>query len=337
MVDFWICVNKAADEHVLLMSAGKEHKMQKLKSGLQLCVFVNLLLIFSAICYSQESSDTTTADGHLYLGQKPPGSKPEIFAPGVISGGFRFHGFPAFSPDGKEIWLSVIPPQIMLMKYENGKWSEPQPASFSDGHNITSANFSPDGQRMYYQSLRPGGLGSVDIWFVERSGSEWSEPKNLGAPVNSSKLEGQPSFTKDGTIYFCGELKGTVFDRGIYRSRYVNGKYQNPQLLPEQINTKYLDIYPFIAPDESYLLFCSTRFSLEERNRRIFISFRSKDDSWSEPINLNKKMNFDMQSAFPCISPDGKYLFFTGDGEIYWMDVKIIEELKKEVIGESND
>jgi hypothetical protein len=85
MVDFWICVNKAADECMLLMSAGKEHKMRKLKSGLQLWVFVNLVLIFSAICYSQESPDKTTADGHWYLGQKPPELKPEIFLPRVLS------------------------------------------------------------------------------------------------------------------------------------------------------------------------------------------------------------------------------------------------------------
>ncbi len=311
--------------------------MQKLKSGLQLCLFLILILIFPTICFSQENAEESSVSEHWYLGQKPPGLKPEVFAPGIISGKFKFHGFPTFSPDGKEICFSVIPPQIMFMKYENGTWSEPEPAPFSDGHNITSANFSPDGRRLYYQSLRPGGRGSVDIWYVERSGSGWGEPKNLGAPVNSPKLEGQPSFTKDGTIYFCGELRGAVFDRGIYRSRYVNGKYQKPELLPEHINTKYLDIYPFIASDESYLLFCSTRFDMEERNRRIFISFRSKDDSWSEPINLNKKMNFDVQSAFPYVSPDGKYMFFTGGGDIYWVDAKIIEQLRKEVIGELND
>jgi Tol biopolymer transport system component len=308
--------------------------MKMRKRIFQLFHILSLILISSTICHSQESSDKSFGDEHRYLGQTPPGLKPEVFAPGIISGKYSLHGFPSFSPDGKEIYFSVIPPQIMFMKYADEKWSDPQPASFSDGHNITSANFSPDGQRLFYQSIRPGGLGSIDIWYVERSGSGWSEPKNLGAPVNSPGLESLPTFTKDGTIYFCGELKGAAFNRGIYRSRYINGRYQKPELLPEYINTKYLEIYPFIASDESYLLFCSTRPSMDEKNRRIYISFRSEDDSWSEPINLNEQMNFDVQSAFPYISPDSKYLFFTGRGDIYWVNEKIIEELKKEVIGE---
>jgi Tol biopolymer transport system component len=280
-----------------------------------------LVLIIPTICIAQQIPDGP------YLGQTPPGLKPEVFAPGIISGKYSFHGFLTFSPDGKEIYWPVIPPQILYVKYENGEWTKPRPASFSN--KAQAANFSPDGNRLYYESIQPGGWGSVDIWYVERSGSGWSPPKNIGAPVNSSKLKSQPSFTKDGTIYFSGTLEGAMFNRGIYRSKFTNGKYQRPELLPEQINTKYLDIYPFIALDESYLLFCSTRPSMEEKDRRIYISFRSEDDSWSEPINLNKKINFDVQSAFPYVTPDGKYLFFAGRG-IRWMSSKIIEKIERE-------
>jgi len=268
-----------------------------------------------------------------YLGQAPSGNIVEVFAPDVISGKYMLHGFPTFSPDGKEIYWPILPPKIMYMKYENNSWTSPMEAPFSE-NNSQAPCFSTDGKRIYYQVSRNDGYGSLDIWYVERVKGGWSEPKNLGIPVNSQKLESQPSFTKDGTIYFTGELNGAMANRGIYRARYVNGKYLTPKLLGDSINTKYLEIYPFISPDESYLLFCSTRPSMEEKDRRIYIVFRTNEGNWSKPINLNKQINFDYQSAFPYVSPDGKYLFFTSYDEIknksniFWISSAIIEQLR---------
>ena len=221
------------------------------------------------------------------------------------------------------------------MKYENSSWTNPAEAPFSE-NNSQAPCFSKDGKRIYYQVSRNEGYGSLDIWYVERVKDGWSEPANLGMPVNSEKLESEPTFTKDGTIYFTGELKGVMADRGIYRARYVDGKYLAPELLGDSINTKYLEIYPFISTDESYLLFCSTRPSMEEKDRRIYITFRTDEENWSKPINLNKKIDFDYQSAFPYVSPDGKYLFFTrynestNKSEIYWISSAVIEQLRPE-------
>jgi len=209
-----------------------------------------------------------------YLGQTPPGDTPKVFAPDGLPGKDRLHGFPTISPDGKEIYWPVIPPKIMFMKFENHSWTSPSEAPFSES-NCQAPFFSSDGNRIYYQVSRKDGYGSLDIWYVERVRNGWSEPKNLGKPVNSEKLESQPTLTKDGTIYFTGELEGAMYNRGLYRSRYVNGKYLTPELLGDGINTKYLEIYPFIAPDESYLLFCSTRPSMDEKDRRIYIAFRT--------------------------------------------------------------
>jgi Tol biopolymer transport system component len=291
----------------------------------------SLLLIISLLVnclYGQNKS-------WEYLGQTPPGDIVEVFAPDVISGKYMLHGFPTFSPDGKEIYWPVIPPKIMFMKYENSSWTNPAEAPFSE-NNSQAPCFSKDGKRIYYQVSRNEGYGSLDIWYVERVKDGWSEPANLGMPVNSEKLESEPTFTKDGTIYFTGELKGVMADRGIYRARYVDGKYLAPELLGDSINTKYLEIYPFISTDESYLLFCSTRPSMEEKDRRIYITFRTDEENWSKPINLNKKIDFDYQSAVPYVSPDGKYLFFTrynestNKSEIYWISSAVIEQLRPE-------
>jgi hypothetical protein len=73
-----------------------------------------------------------------YLGQKPPGLRPEIFAPGIVSTEHKEHSTLAFSPDGTEIYWSIwpiprsanIPQVIKFMKMENGRWSKPQVAPF---------------------------------------------------------------------------------------------------------------------------------------------------------------------------------------------------------------
>lgn len=284
-----------------------------------------------ALCVLVYFSGCTTNDipefKEQYFGQEHPGLIPEIFAPNILPGGSTLHGFPTFSPDGKEIYWPIIPPKIMCVKYENNSWTSPSVAFFSEG-NIQGPCFSPDGNRIYYQVSRDGGYGSLDIWYVERVDTGWSSSQNIGLPVNSPKIESQPSLTSDGTIYFTGELEGVVMNRGIYKSRYVNGSYENPELLPESINTPHLDYTPFISPDESFLLFSSTRPSDDENNIRIYISFHNPDDSWEEPKNLNDAMGFDQPSRFPSLTPDGKFVIFQSGGKYYWVSSKIIDKCR---------
>ena len=68
-----------------------------------------------------------------YLGQKPPGMTPEIFAPGVVSTGFD-EMFTYFTPDARELYFQLWKapfPVILVMKEENGRWTKPKVASFS--------------------------------------------------------------------------------------------------------------------------------------------------------------------------------------------------------------
>jgi len=269
-----------------------------------------------------------TANTIDYFGQEPPGLSPKIFAPGILSeAGYRLHCFPAFSPDGKEVFWSVIPPKILYMKNANGVWSAPETAPFSQG-NINAPSFSPDGSRLYFQAARPEGFGSLDIWYVEKTETGWSSPVNAGQPVNSEKLESQPSVAENGNLYFTGYLENVALGRGIYVAKFTNGGYTEPEILGDAINTEGIEYTPFIAPDESCLLFASSRPGTKEKDLRIYVSFHNNDKSWANPVNINEYMGFDAPSRFPYISPDGKYLFFYSSGNIYWIDSKIIEFCK---------
>ncbi len=66
-----------------------------------------------------------------------------------------------------------------------------------------------------------------------------------------------------------------------------------------------------------------------------YVSFRSKDDKWSELINLGKSVNSERSAAAPSISVDGKYFFFQASTKITWVKTlskkhSLIELLERE-------
>ncbi len=271
----------------------------------------------------------TDLDGD-YLGQTPPGDTPVVFAPGIISGKQKLHCFPSLSSDGKEIVWMTLPPKIFYTKIDL-KWRKPQEISFSKKYRCMFPVFSYDNRKLYFASNNiPGGFGSVDIWYVEKNDTGYSEPVNIGAPVNTAQLETQPVFTETGSIYYTGHVKGKRWDRGILYAEYKDGKYLTPRILDKPINIinpTAVDYTPFIARDEKYLLFSSNRHNPTREHCLIYISFKDSESNWTNPVNLSNEIEFNEDSRDPYVSPDGKYLFFCSDKKIYWMDTKILDRL----------
>jgi hypothetical protein len=89
----------------------------------------------------------------------------------------------------------------------------------------------PDGVSLYFASTRPSGTGEEDIWISIRNGSSWSNPANLGAPINSNRKDYQPTFTADGnTMYFASERDLNV-GIAIYRSQRNGDTWGRPELV----------------------------------------------------------------------------------------------------------
>ncbi|MEE9443495.1 MAG: hypothetical protein V3V99_12590 [candidate division Zixibacteria bacterium] len=234
------------------------------------------------------------------------------------------------SPDGKEILFTrrlegTKQNRIYYMKYENGYWLKPQLSPFSDGNRESEANFSPDGKTIFFNSRRPLPANittnnQMNVWFVQKEDGVWKESKVLGPPVSDMK----PMFVtqaKDGTIYFTGNI-----DRGIYKAEYRAGEYAQPERLPDEINGRNWAGHPFIDPDEKFILFDSNID--QEGTKNLYISFGNEQGSWSPSININKYIDFPKHAAIPHITFDGEYLFFSSEGDIYWICAKIIEDLK---------
>lgn len=303
-----------------------------------------------------------------YLGQELPGMNPKLFAPGIVSTGLSERDM-AITPEGDEIYFSGVIganhnfSAILVVKRVEGRWSKPEVAPFSGHYMDLEPAISPDGQRFFFLSNRPlpgssEPLGGEDIWVMERTAGGWSEPSNLGPPVNSEAAEFFPSVTRDGTLYFTRRGEGR--SETIFRSRFIGGAYSEPEELGPEVNSGQTQFNAFIAPDESYLVVCVWGRDDSLGGVDYYVVFRSADDVWSEPLNLGDGINMAEGSEWsPYVSPDGEYFFFmssrstieeghspdrldyedmqrlhslpmNGNSDIWWVDSGVISRLRPE-------
>lgn len=286
---------------------------------------ITKLLILTSILplntvFAQENSDPDfpLAEGP-YLGQKPPGLTPEPFAPGIVTTEhYELNG--VFTPDMKEFYLirnggKYEQPSLVVYKNENNRWRESVVSP-----RIGTPFISPDGETMY-----------LNKQYKKHIKDGWSEVKSLGSPFDSLPIMRLTASSK-GTYYF-DEFKQD-FTGDIRYSRLVDGKYEEPKLLGKVINSGK-SFHPFIAPDESYLIFDGKREG-GYGDSDIYISFKEENGSWGVPINLGDKINTEAWEAVASVTPDGKYIFFSRNMntenyknvDIFWVDAQVIENLR---------
>ena len=163
---------------------------------------------------------------------------------------------------------------------------------------------------------------------MERTKDGWSEPKPVSPLINEYSLHWLFSVSSKGNIYFSSTRAGGFGLRDIYCSKLIDGKYEAPKNIGNVINKPGLEHTPFIAPDESYLIYISSMDSPSIYNSKFYISYRQKDGSWGKPISLEEKTKPVRMGLCPAVTPDGKYMFFIGNGDIYWVEAGFIEELR---------
>jgi dipeptidyl aminopeptidase/acylaminoacyl peptidase len=304
-------------------------------------IFFLLLPLFSSILYAQSTNESPVIKGD-YFGQTPPGDTPVVFARGIISDNYQQHGAPSFSPDGNIVFWQTNqrpanenekwPTFSMTMQRKGDSWTAPEISPYG-----SMPFFSPDGKRIYFAGKEDGD----DPCYVEKQVNSWSEQKSIGLITRFPELKNVffPSIANNGTIYFMGHAEGQWLNIGIYRAELTNGEYTKPELLPPGINAPggMRNWAPFIAPDESYLIFCSTRGLPEYDQGDLHICFRQQDGSWTDPVSMGAPINTSEMERFSSLSPDGKYLFFTRDTpgydeDVYWVSTGIIEKLRADMI-----
>ncbi len=275
----------------------------KMKKLIVIC-----LLFIGIVTVNAQQGDFPKLTGP-YLGQKPPGMTPEVFAPGIVSRQLSVHSATIFSPDGKEMYWTVMndpePLRIVFMKQVDGVWMKHQEVPFSGSGDDANPFFSSSGNALYFKSTRENGNA---IWYSKRYGNGWSNPVNLSTPFSSRGLAWQASITKRGTLYFV-QASGGSGTHDIYRAECINGKYLSAEKLGPPINSDIDDWQVFCDPEEKYLIFGRYQQPDPSHQNGLYISFHQEDGSWSKPKNIGPKINTAAKEVCPFVTLDGQYLF----------------------------
>jgi hypothetical protein len=293
-----------------------------MKSTLPAKLLLAVVIMLSGNSYGQDEFPVLKGP---YMGQKTPGLVAEPFAPGIISkNGWELDG--VFAPGMKEFYFTLdratdpkgYKPRVIGFRQQNNVWKK-----YIEIPRTGETVFSPDGNRMHMAKN-----------YKDRIGDDWSEPKSLGPMFDRKDF---------GIMRLSTSVKGSyVFDDYVSSKMRIstlkNGKRQAPEFLNNDINSGEWTAHPFIAPDESYLIWDSEREG-GYGETDLYISYRQKDDSWGPAINMGDKINSDKDDSYATVTPDGKYILFNrtiekGNIDIYWLDAQIIETLRPKITTE---
>lgn len=257
-----------------------------------------------------------------YLNEAPPGMTAKVFAPGRVSMAFKDNS--AFmSSDNKEFFFTRYGGEhsnwdLISYKYENDQWQKSVLMP-----RVGRPLLSPDGKTLH--------LGAK---YKVRTDEGWSELKSLGKPYEDMEIMRLTS-SSQGTFVF-DEIGLPEGDGKLRYSRLINGKREQPKEFGEQINAGMFTAHPFIAPDESYLIW-DTEKPDGYGSQDLYISFRQVDGTWGKAINMGDTVNSSSSEGGAYVSPDGKYLFFNrninpdnyDNVDIFWIDAQVIKNLKQ--------
>jgi hypothetical protein len=283
-----------------------------------------------------------------YLGERAPRDRAELFAPGIVSTRHHEHSSLAIRPDGREMFWTVASnnpagsreQKIWHTRENEGVWSEPTQMDVPLA-GTRSPILTPDGKELYFLSDDPdsGPAGTPPrsmVWVKRAVGDSWTE----AVPVPNLL----PRVKNQRTMSFCFAANGNLyFDLGgpdstgqwewrIYCSEMKNRTRLQPRPIGDGINVGSVNFCPYVAPNESYLIFASNREGgLGDDD--LYISFRTSGGRWTPPLNMGPKVNTPAPEGFPSVSPDGHFLFFGRHNyrtlqDYYWIDAQIIQNLK---------
>jgi hypothetical protein len=256
-----------------------------------------------------------------YFGQKPPGKTPEVFAPGIVSIQDAKYSTISFSAKMDEFYLyrwDGASAKIMFSRIVNGVWTPLAEVGFTKGYKAMEPHITFDNKRIYFNWDKPVPEGKREtpfkIWYSERIPSGWSDPEYAGIGMFVSS-------DREGNI-FTTDMSSTMTDGKTYLSKVKlnNGHFINYERLTIQPYSG-VQAHPCIAPDGNFIIFDI------DSGHHLFASFKQSDGTWSNAIDLTDN-GLDIMAGAASLTPDGKFLFFNCKGQLWWVDINMIEDLR---------
>ncbi|WP_281561743.1 hypothetical protein [Thalassomonas sp. RHCl1] len=294
---------------------------------------ISITLLFSTLAFSSNSygQDEFPVLKGPYLGQKPPGLIPEVFAPGIVSINGRHEGGISFSSDLDEIYFKAHKKDengaIYFSKLEDNKWKPIQKVSFTKGKKEQEMHpfITADSKRIYFTTAKSDYTDNR-IWYVDRLDNAWSKAIKLDSPINDDDVF-FPNQANNGDLYYFNISKMKT-----YYAPNDNGSF--PEIKPVEMG---FGVHTFISPSQDYLVSNARNKEDGSKKSDLYVYFKKKDGTWTKPINLGDKVNSNFIESVPSVTPDGKYLFFSRYNEenelsnLYWVSTEVIEKLRPKV------
>jgi outer membrane protein OmpA-like peptidoglycan-associated protein len=134
----------------------------------------------------------------------------------------------SFSPDGNTLYFTTDNPELAtvggldICKVEkdasSGEWKKPVIVDHINSvFNEEDPTLMQDGKTLYFSSQGFGSLGGYDIYKTNLNADKtFSEPVNLGFPLNTDANEPFISVTADGKKAYLSSDRGKIGDQNIY-------------------------------------------------------------------------------------------------------------------------
>ncbi|HEY3388240.1 MAG TPA: OmpA family protein [Prolixibacteraceae bacterium] len=216
--------------------------------------------------------------------------------------------------------ISFPQEDFYVSRKDSSGWQKALPLGppVNTGENEGAQCISADGRLLFYTGCnRPDGLGSCDIYMSVRQKGKWSEPVNLGKPVNSGSWESQPSVSADGHwLYFTSNRGGGKGKMDIWRAESIG---VTPEGFPvygkviniESINTPGNELSPFIHADGKTLYFASDFWPGMGGKDLFFVSIDSTKTSI--PQNLGYPVNTSNNEEGLVVEVSGERAWYTAN------------------------
>jgi len=156
----------------------------------------------------------------------------------------------------------------------------------SEWYNVTTPWISPDGERLYFTSDKPGGYGGSDLYYCQWTNNYWDEPVNLGAVINTKGNESYPFMNAAGEFYFSSDGHPGIGGKDIFFSRLADSSWIEPVCLDAPVNSEYDDFGIFTDTIMSEGYFSSNRdrsvdiFHFSTNYPQIFYNTIQKENNY---------------------------------------------------------
>jgi len=183
---------------------------------------------------------------------------------------------------------------------------------------------SPCGTKLYFdRKEHPEDIGGIydsdDIWVSSKlNGDNWTVPKNIGEPLNSTKSDALLSISADGRkalIYGEYDFKGNK-NPGFSIVDMENSDVTT-SIKPLKIQNYYnlsSNYTAQISHDFQHLLLSIQNKDSKGQLDLYVCHWNEKDQIWSEPTSLGATLNTTEIETSPFLANDLKTLYFSSSG-----------------------